>query len=147
MSLASLAVASAIFVHLKHPATHQPMYVQKEVANKDTEQPELVDDLDKPIGLRMYTPGSKQYRKAEAAQMSAMVANKGKALTGEQIFANQTELLAQTTYEFVNFDEFGPCTVENARRLFADEEYVAVREQAIAAQNDLGNASTARSKN
>ena len=141
MSLASLAVRSTLFVHFKNPKTHELAYVQKQVKNKDGGPDEIVNDTDKPIGVRIYTPGSKQYRKAEAAQMSAMVANKGKALTGEQIFANQTELLAQTTFEFVNFDEFGACTVENARALYSDEQYVAIREQVIAAQNDLGNAS------
>lgn len=145
MSLASMAVASAIFVHFEHPETKEPLYVKKDQINPDTKQVESVDDLSKPIGVRCYTPGSKAYRKAETDNMTAMVAAKGKT-NGEQIFRTQTDLLAKTVYEYVNFDYNGKgASVENNREFFSDEQYVACREQVIAKQGDLGNASKARS--
>jgi len=148
MSLKNMAVAASIFVHFEHPDTKEPLYVQIEQPNAETGQSELVNDLSRPIGVMACTPGSKTYRKAEADMMTAMIANKGRPLTGEQVFDRDTARLAATVFEYVNFDYNGkPCSMETNKELFEDVEYVAVREQILAKQADLGNASKARSKN
>lgn len=136
--LSRMAVAALVFVHFRHPGTGEKMYAP-DAAGKN--------DLDKPIGIVMATPGSTEYRAAEAAINTENLRLGFKNLTGERMHQNQTDLLAKTAREFKNFDYNGKgCSEEAARQLFDDPEYVAVREQCIAGQGDLGNASRAMSK-
>lgn len=144
-TLARMAVAALVFIHFRDPATDQPMYVQKDVEKDGVTQ--TVDDLAKPIGVRAYTPGSTYYRNAEATNATASFRAGKKGLTGEGMYNQQTELLAKTVKEYVNFeyDDAG-ASYENNKKLFADLEFVAIREQVHADQADLGKCSKAPAK-
>lgn len=145
--IAAMMVAATMFYQFRDPETDQPVWVMKEQENPETGNLELVYDLDekgekKPIGVKAYTPGSKIYRNAEQINATANIKRGKKALTGEVLYANQTDLLARTVIEYVNFDYKGkPASLETNREMFEDVEWVAIREQVANDQADLGKSS------
>lgn len=144
------ALSALLFVHLNNPATGKKAYLQKEVKRGEGKDAvtEMVDDTTKPIGLRMYTPGSTLYRKVHAESMTSMLKTGFKNLTGEMSIESEIENLAKTTYEFVNLGEEGTrkASVDEARELYSNPEYEGIFRQVKEEQGDLGNASRARSK-
>lgn len=136
MDIKKKAIAATLFVHFKDPATNQPEYETNEAG-------EFVLDADgnkKPIGVRIYGPGSVQFRNAQAAIATGNIKLGKKGLKGEILFANETEILARTTAEFVNFTYSGQgANLENNRKFYDDVELVHYREQVSEAQGDLGN--------
>ncbi len=143
--LARMAVSAAMFIHFTDVETGAKVYEQK-----TTEGPEglqEVDDLDKPVGVRAYGPGSTQYRNAEAAVATAQLKAGRKTLTGDKLFDNVTEVMARTVFQYVGFDYNGQ-TINGAdrdtalalnRKLLSDPVYAAVRDQISEKQGDLGN--------
>lgn len=142
-ALAAMAVAATLFIQFRDPATDALMFETDENGEF-----KLDGDGNKlPLGVRVYTPGSKQYRAAEAKIATEGIKRGRKGLTGDTILDNQTRLLALTTTEYVGFDVDGqPASYETNYKLYDDPEYVAVREQVATAQGDLGNATLNTSK-
>jgi hypothetical protein len=146
MKLNSLALQPTKFVHFVNPATGELVYEpQPDVfpegheragqANPNAGEP----NLDKPVGVRVYGPGSKEYRHAQTTLTNEAIERKRKKVTAELIEQNAVELLARTTYEFVNFDYEGDgATPENNRKFYRDPEYVHFREQVQAEMGDHG---------
>ena len=58
MSISELALAPTTFIHFKHPGTGEPHYKRGEDGKPD---------LSKPVGVRVYTPGSKESRAVDQA--------------------------------------------------------------------------------
>lgn len=143
--ISAMMIAAVMFIQFRDPATDQLMWVMKEEEDPDAPgQIRLVYDLDeqgkkKPIGVRAYSPGSKIYRNAAAINATANIARGKKGLNGAVLFENQTDLLARTVFEYVNFDYNGEkASLETNRAMFADEAWEAVREQVSNDQADLG---------
>jgi hypothetical protein len=66
-------------------------------------------DLNKPIRVHLFGPGSKQYAKAQAAQQNRWIERlkrKGKVdETAEEKMREEAEFLAQVTHSFENIDD------------------------------------------
>lgn len=143
--LARLAIVPLAFIQFEDPATGQPMFLQKQ-----NDSGETVDDLEKPVGVRAYTKGSQMYRNASADNTTEAIKaakNGGKGVTGHTVYARDTEVLAKTVVEYVNFDYNGDaCSPEVNRKFFADPEYVEVREQILDDQADTGKCLKASAK-
>lgn len=143
--ISAMMIAAVMFIQFRDPETDRPLFVMKEEEDPDAPgQMRLVFDLDekgqkKPIGVRAYSPGSKIYRNATAVNATANIKLGKKGLNGQALFDNQTDLLARTVFEYVNFDYNGEkASLETNRAMFADEAWEAVREQVSNDQADLG---------
>lgn len=143
--LAQMAVVALMFVHFKTPDGVK-LYVPDESAPDGFARDANGDKL--PVGVRVYGPGSREYRLAEDRVATENLRRGRNKLTGEQLRANATAIMARTTVEFVNFDYNGKTvspamTVEDREKvceqLYNDVEYVAVRDQVETEQGDLGN--------
>jgi hypothetical protein len=101
MDLRTKAVAETAFLHLTD-AEDNKLYEQKAV--EEDGQQVLVDDLEKPVGITMYGPGSKPYAKAKAKQHNAMMdrlKKKGRSdQSPDDIARENAELLAACTKSF-----------------------------------------------
>lgn len=129
-SLDDLALKPTKFVHFKHPATDEPVYRKDADGN---------DDRERPVGVNVYGPGSKEYRAAQTAITNEAIQRGRKKVTAEMIQRNAVETLARCTYEYVNFDYQGkPAGVENNRAFFADDQYAHFREQVQSEMGDFG---------
>jgi hypothetical protein len=159
-ALRAAAIAAMTFVHFKNPADNTRMYVTNE--NKPTGCSDGPDGFARdpsgnklPIGVRVYGPGSVEYRKAEDKINDENLKLGKKGLSGARLRQNQTTLLARTTSEFVNFgysltgrdeDEIvvTPSTPFEQRlavcgALYDDGDYAFARDQVSEVQGDLGN--------
>ena len=133
-----LAMIASILVHFKNDATGEPVYLKDHEGN---------DDKSKPVGVRMFGPGSKEYKAAQSAILQEAIDEKKKKVTAKGIEDTAIELLARTTAEFVGFTYEGsdenplPETathLERARAFYLDPGYTALHEQVKAKQGDLG---------
>ena len=130
-NIKAVAAVAKIFVHLRNPETDAKLYLNDEQGKPD---------LTKPVGVRMYSPGSIQYRNAQSAITTENIKRGKKHLTGETLRENAVELLALTTAEFVNMDYNGETSgIETFRAFYSDVEMVAYKEQIEEAQGDVGN--------
>jgi hypothetical protein len=158
-ALAAMAVAAFTFVHFKNPATGAKLFVLN--ANKPTGTIDGDDGYARdqagnllPIGVKKWGPGSEEYRKAEARIATENMRAGAKKLTGEKLHENATTLLSRTVFEYVNFgysltddgvEQVVTASTSHDERmrvntaLFNDPAYVAVREQVLEADGDLGN--------
>lgn len=155
--LAQMAVAALMFVHFKTPAGEK-LYVPNEAITDDMRARGIVESKDGfardasgaklPVGVRVFGPGSREYRLAEDRVATENLRRGRNKLTGEQLRANATAIMARTTLEFVNFDYNGKTVSSNmsvderekvCEQLYNDLEYVAVRDQVETEQGDLGN--------
>lgn len=159
-ALRAAAIVAMTFVHFKNPADNTRMFVTNE--NKPTGCVDGPDGFARdlsgnklPIGVRVYGPGSTEYRKAEDKINDENFKLGKKGLSGARMRENQTTLLSRTTAEFVNFgysptgrddDEITvtPSTPFEQRlavcgALYNDGEFVFARDQVTEAQGDLGN--------
>lgn len=159
--LACMIVAAFTFIQFRNPETDALLFVTETVRNAETGQDEQVFKLDAngqkmPIGVKVYGPGSKQYRREFSKIQTANIQRGKKGLTGETLRQNETDLLSKTTFEWVNFTyeplaaggaavETLSCSPENNAKLYDDGRYIAVREQVAAEQGDLGNFAKASS--
>ncbi len=134
-----LAMVAAIFVHFKNDATGEPVFLNDPLTGKP--------DPSKPVGVRIYGPGSKEYKAAQSAIMQEAIDEKKKKVTAKGIEDTAVELLARTTIEFVGFtyegSEDNPLPenasfLERARAFHLDPEYVNLQEQIKSKQGDLG---------
>lgn len=143
-NIKAVAAVAKIFVHLRNPETDAKLYAPKLQADGQTpetdEQGNIVFDRSKPVGVRMYSPGSLQYRNAQSSITTENIKRGKKGLTGEVLRENAAELLALTTAEFVNMDYNGASSgVETFRDFYNDVEMIAYKEQIEEAQGDVGN--------
>ncbi|WP_338761997.1 hypothetical protein [Massilia sp. METH4] len=126
-----------------HDWEGQPAYVQKKVPKlddggkpvlDDAGEPVLVevDDLDKPIGVRMVAPGTKEHRAAEDAvtklarqRAEKMSKKEREEASGPSMFLwLGTEKAARMVTEFVNFDYQGKgASLENTLAFLSDPEW------------------------
>jgi hypothetical protein len=128
--LEGLALAPSKFVHFKHPASDELVY--RKAADGE-------DDPERPVGVRVYGPGSKEYRVAQTALTNEQIQRGRKKITAEMIQRNAVETLARCTYEFVNFDYAGkPAGLEANRAFYADDRFVHFREQIQSEMGDFG---------
>lgn len=137
MNIKKLSVVVALaFIHFRDPATDAPMF-------KTDDNGEFVKDADGnklPIGVKVYGPGSTQYRNAQAAIQTENIKAGKKGLTGNRIQRNETELLARTTVEYVNFDyEGASASYETNLKFYEDVEVAHLRDQVSEKQADYGN--------
>lgn len=145
-ALTSLALAATLFVHFKDPRSDEPVYHPQAAtfpeghelagqANPNAGEP----DLERPVGVRIYGPGSKEYRAAQTAITNENIERKRKKVTAELIEKNAVELLARTTYEFVGFDYQGKgASPEVCRAFYLDAQFVHLKEQVQAGMGDYG---------
>lgn len=92
----SLATAETGFVHLKHPVTDELLFDDAEMTQ--------------PVGIKVYSPGSKQYRVAITAMQNRALkrnADKRNKPTAEDMRAEGIDLLASISIEGVNIDYDG----------------------------------------
>ena len=135
------ATAMTLFVHFKNEATGEKLYVME---MQDVEGvPTAVQKLDgegkaMPIGVMVYTPGSKVYRTAANMNATDNIKAGRKELSGDKIDQQQVNLLARTTIRPVNFDLDGGNNFDAWREFYDNGENVAYREQVAEAQADLG---------
>lgn len=130
-NIKSLAISEQSFVHLKNPATGEELFA-------DTEQT-------KPVGINVYSTGSKQYRSAiNAMQNRALKRNadkKAKALTATEMREESVDLLASISISAENFDYEGmPLeTKESFRSLYMDDSLSWIKTQVDEYIGDVGN--------
>jgi hypothetical protein len=143
MSLNQLpTTAPTLFVHFKNAATGDRLYVmrEKEIEGGGVEVVRAKDDAgkDKPIGVMVYTPGSKMFRTASNMNSTENIKAGKKELSGAKLDEQQVNLLARTTFKLVNFEIEGGCNFESLKAFYDDEANVAYREQVADEQADLG---------
>lgn len=132
--------APTLFVHFKNAATGALLFAMITRTNDAgvTEEVRAKDESgkDKPIGVTVYTPGSKVYRTAMNMNATANMKGGKKELSGEKLDQQQTDLLARTTIKVHNFE----CATgfDALRAWYDDEANVAYREQVADEQGDLG---------
>lgn len=133
-----LAMAASVFVHFRNDNTGELAYLPDANGNPDKT---------KPVGVKVYGPGSKEYKAAQSAMTQEAIDEKRKKITAAQIETGAVELMARTTAEFVNFDYAGPDSapladdaplVERSRAFYMDPNYVNLRRQVEDKQGDLG---------
>jgi hypothetical protein len=152
-SLLAVAVAATAFVQFKNPADNSLLFVTNDDAAKfgatSHEDGYARKDGQKlPIGVKVYGPGSAEYRRAEDKTVSDAIKAGKKALTGASQRADATYKLARTTLAFVNFDYEGETVtaetdvtarVRIASAFFDDGQFVAFRDQVLQEQHDHAN--------
>lgn len=155
--LSRMAVAALMFVHFKTP-DGEKLFVPNEAITDEMRARGVTESKDGfardsdgnklDVGVRVFGPGSREYRLAEDRVATENLRRGRNKLTGEQLRANATTIMARTTTEFVNFDYYGKTvtptmTVDDREKvceqLYNDVEYVGVRDQVEAEQGDLGN--------
>lgn len=152
-ALRLMAVIAMSFIHFE-TAAGDKLYLPNEDAAKfgGTEHPDgYARDAageKMPVGVKVYGPGSSQYRAAQAAATTLGLQKGRNKMTGEMVFNQSTETLSRTVVEYVNFDyndkrlhgnEDLPARIKLNESLLTDLEYVAIREQIEAKQGDLSN--------
>ncbi len=134
-SLDGLALKPTLFVHFRHPATDEPVYKKFPAGHDKAGEP----DLEQPVGVDIYGPGSKEYRAASTAITNEAIERKRRKVTAELIQKNAVELLARCTSRFVNFEYQGKgSTLENNRAFYLDDQYTHLREQVQENMGDYG---------
>jgi hypothetical protein len=129
-----------------------PAYVQKPALDDDGQpkvdddgQPVLVNDLEKPIGVRMVAPGSREHRAAEDAVAKLARQRAEKMTKKEREQSNTpslflwlgTEKAARMVTEFVNFDYQGKgYSLENALDFLNDPTWKFLADQVRSATGD-----------
>lgn len=136
MSLAALALAATLFVQFRDPRTDEPVFNVFPDDHPDAGAPNPAD----PVGVRVYGPGSKEYRAAQSAITNEAIERKRKKVTAELIEKNAVELLARVTSEFVGFDYEGKgASLETNRAFYLDPRFVHLRDQVQEKMGDYGN--------
>ena len=126
----SLAIAETSFLQLKHPATDEPLFA-------DAEQTQ-------PVGIKLYSTGSKQYRAAITAMQNRALkrnADKRNKPTAADMRAEGIDLLASVCIEAENFSYNG-MTLDNKeafRTLFEDDSMSWCKEQVDSFLADVSN--------
>ena len=134
--LATLALKPTTFVHFVNPATDEPIYLALPEGHPKAGEP----DLDKPVGVNVYGPGSKEYRAAQTAITQENIDRKRRKVTADLIQKNAVELLARTTYEFVNFQYEGKTAgLEACRAFYLDPRFTHLKEQVQDKQGAFGD--------
>lgn len=147
-ALAAMMVTAFTFIHFRSPATDAPLYVMEDYTDENG-QPQTRraignDGQEMPVGVKVYGPGSKPYRRSAEKIQTAGIQRGKKGLTGAALRENATALMSETIFEYVNFDYNGQaCSVETNRAMLDDDLYAAVREQIETEQGDLGKFATA----
>jgi hypothetical protein len=132
MSLSQLpTTAATLFVHFKNAATGERLF-----ANVSREIDGATKTEQVPMGVTVYTPGSKQYRTAQNMNITANIKAGKKELSGAKLDEQQTDLLARTTISTSGFEIEGG--VDGLRAFYDNEAYAAYREQVAEEQADLG---------
>lgn len=135
-ALEKQALAPSLFVHFTNPKTGEEVFDVFPEGHPQAGE----EDESKPVGVRIYGPGSKEYRAAQTAITNEAIERKRRKVTAELIEKNAVELLARTTSEFVNFDYEGKgASVETCRAFYLDVRYPHLREQVQAAHGDFGS--------
>lgn len=127
-------------------------YVQKPVLDDDGKpkldddgKPVLENDLEKPIGVRMVAPGSKEHRAAEdavaklARQRAEKMSKKERenSSTPSMFLWLGTEKAARMVTEFVNFDYQGKgYSLDNALDFLNDPQWKFLADQVRSATGD-----------
>ncbi len=133
--LAGLALLPSIFIQFTDPRTGEPVYHVHPEGHPEAGQP----DLERPVGVRAYGPGSKEHRAAQSAITNETIERKRRKVTAELIQKNAVELLARVTYEFVGFDYHDkPSSLENNRAFYMDDQYAHLLEQVQLKMGDYG---------
>ena len=162
-SLRAAAVAAIAFIHFKNPVDGSRMFLLNEDINgrqgvrsgedgyaRDNDGNKL------PIGVKVFGPGSAEYRKAEDAIANARIKEGKKGMTGASLREDGTRKLARCTQEFVNFEYLGVQIASNtdfetrvrvASAFYDDVEFAGLREQVETEQHDFANFTPTASTN
>lgn len=159
-SLLTAAVVALAFVHFKNPSDGSRLYVLNEDASKFNATPHEdgfardAAGAKLPVGVRVYGPGSTEYRKAEDAIASVRIKEGKKGLSGATLRDDATTKLARCTSEFVNFGyalkdggeelRVTPASdfetrIKVASAFYNDLRFVGLRDQVEADQHDHAN--------
>lgn len=134
MSLHNLpTTAPTLFVHFKNAATGERLFAVRTAQTESGEKTEQV-----PMGVHVYTPGSKIYRTASNMNATENIKAGKKELSGAKLDEQQVNLLARTTFKTSGFELEGGCTFEALKAFYDNEAYAAYREQVADEQADLG---------
>lgn len=133
MDIRKFAVEPTTTLHLRD-ANDEPMYVVDEAG---------VPNLNKPIRVRLYGPGSKQYARAQAQQANRMVdklKRKGKTdQTAEQRAEETADFLTGCTQSFENLEYDNLEGAALARAVYMDSSIGFIAEQVSKHLGDWGN--------
>lgn len=130
-ALKKMALAATLFVHFTNPATGEQVFAD----NPETGEP----DESKPVGVTIYGPGSREYKKHQSAITQEAIDAKRKKVSAALLESNAVELLARCTSEFRNFDyEGAAASVETNRKFYKDPEYAHLRAQVEDKLGDFG---------
>jgi hypothetical protein len=136
MDIKGQAVAATAFLHLQD-AAEEPLYATKPGTDET--------DLDKPVRVSVYGPGSKQYAQANARRYNRYVERmrKGKKieLSADEQRRETAEFLADTTHSFENMTYNGKpvATREDMIALYSDIEIGYIAEQVAKFGAEWGN--------
>jgi len=142
MSLNQLpTTAATLFVHFKNAATGERLFATRTANVDGVEKTEQV-----PMGVYVYTPGSKVYRTASNLNATENIKAGKKELSGAKLDEQQVNLLARTTFKLSGFELEGGTTFESLKAFYDNEAYAAYREQVADEQADLGKSLIASAK-
>jgi len=126
-NLSELALEESAQVQLKHPATGELLFADKEKTQI--------------VGIEIEGEASASYRAAIDARSRKYLALKGKSMTPEDIRQNDVDLFAALSIRGINFSYNGKelATEEDFRELYQDPKYLWVNKQIDAAIGDISN--------
>lgn len=149
LSSALPKIAMTMFVHFKSPVNGEPLYIMEEkeiqgvptmVRAKDDEGKEM------PVGVMMYTPGSKMFRTAANMNATENIRGGKKEVSGEKVDKQGVNLLARTAIKPVGFELEGGNNYDAWFSFFDADENVVYRDQVAEEQADLGKSYVASAK-
>ncbi len=136
MNLNKHALATAATFHqFTDPASGELIVETDEAGNKVLDG----EGKEKPVGVMVFGPGTKQYRAAQTAITDEAIERKRKKVTAAMINSAGLELIARTTESFVNFDYEGkPASLEVNRLFYGDERFLHFKDQVQEKMGDFG---------
>lgn len=126
-------ILPTLFIHLKHPQTGERLFFERTVDTAEGQKTESA-----PVGVTVYTPGSKTYRTAANLNATENIKAGKKELNGAKLDEQQVNLLARTTISAQGIPELATLNFESLKAFYDNEENVAYREQIADEQADLG---------
>lgn len=122
------------FVQFRNPANNAPVFLKKEVDGKP------VDDREKPVGIKIYGPGSHESRSADAVMTQELIDAKLKKGNAELMQRLTTEKLARLSIAFVNFEHNGKSEgFEMFRDFYNEPGYSYLRDQIEEGQAEVAD--------
>jgi hypothetical protein len=143
MDLRQKAVSDTAFLHLRD-ADDELLYEKKKIPDPENSGGTIeVDDEEKPVGIWLYGPGSKQFAKATAAKNNRNIdrlKKKGKSdMSAQEAIEDGATFLAGVTKSFQYIERDGLEGEALFKAVYADITHGFISDQVTAFIGEWGN--------